>query len=242
MERLQKVIANYGYCSRRKAEELILANKVYVNGKLVNELGTKVDSNDKILIDGVLINNEVKKVYYLLNKPSGYICSLSDECDRKIVTDLIETKERIYPVGRLDYDTTGLLILTNDGELANILMHPSNEVVKVYKATIDGILTTEEIYKLKDGLVIEGIKVKPERLKIKKKNVNKQTQIIEIGIVEGRNHIVKRLFEQLGYKVIKLKRERYAFLDVLDLKIGEYRKLTLNEVKRLYELKMKKTR
>ena len=242
MERLQKVIANYGYCSRRKAEELILANKVYVNGKLVNELGTKVDSNDKILIDGVLINNEVKKVYYLLNKPSGYICSLSDECDRKIVTDLIEVKERIYPVGRLDYDTTGLLILTNDGELANILMHPSNEVVKVYKATIDGILTTEEIYKLKDGLVIDGVKVKPERLKIKKKNVNKKTQIIEIGIVEGRNHIVKRLFEELGYKVIKLKRERYAFLDVEDLKIGEYRKLTLNEVKRLYELKMKKTR
>lgn len=241
MERLQKVIANYGYCSRRKAEELILANKVYVNGKLVNELGTKVDSSDKILIDGVLINNEVKKVYYLINKPSGYICSLSDELDRKIVTDLIDTSERIYPVGRLDYDTTGLLILTNDGELANILMHPSNEVVKVYRATIDGILTTEEIYKLKDGLVIDGVKVIPERLKLKKKNINKKKQIIEIGIVEGRNHIVKKLFEQLGYKVIKLKRERYAFLDVDDLKIGEYRKLTLNEVKKLYDLKIKKT-
>lgn len=241
MERLQKVIANYGYCSRRKAEELILADKVYVNGKLVNELGTKVDSNDKILIDGVLINNDVKKVYYLLNKPSGYICSLNDDKNRKIVTDLIDTPERIYPVGRLDYDTTGLLILTNDGELANILMHPSNEVVKVYKATIDGILTTEQIYKLKDGIVIDGVKVIPERLKIKKKNSFKKTEIIEIGIVEGRNHIVKKIFEELGYKVIKLKREKYAFLDVDDLKIGEYRKLTINEVKKLYDLKMKKT-
>lgn len=241
MERLQKVIANYGYCSRRKAEELILADKVYVNGKLVNELGTKVDSNDKILIDGVLINNDVKKVYYLLNKPSGYICSLNDDKNRKIVTDLIDTPERIYPVGRLDYDTTGLLILTNDGELANILMHPSNEVIKVYKATIDGILTTEQIYKLKDGIVIDGVKVIPERLKIKKKNSFKKTEIIEIGIVEGRNHIVKKIFEELGYKVIKLKREKYAFLDVDDLKIGEYRKLTINEVKKLYDLKMKKT-
>lgn len=241
MERLQKVIANYGYCSRRKAEELILADKVYVNGKLVNELGTKVDSKDKILIDGVLINNDIKKVYYLLNKPSGYICSLSDEKNRKIVTDLIDTPERIYPVGRLDYDTTGLLILTNDGELANILMHPSNEVIKVYKATIDGILATEQIYKLKAGIVIDGVKVIPERLKIKKKNSLKKTEIIEIGIVEGRNHIVKKIFEELGYKVIKLKREKYAFLDVDDLKIGEYRKLTINEVKKLYDLKMKKT-
>lgn len=242
MERLQKVIANYGYCSRRKAEELILAGKVSVNGNIVKELGTKVDNKDKIVIDGVLINNEVKKVYYLLNKPSGYICSLNDEFDRKIVTDLIDCSERIYPVGRLDYDTTGLLILTNDGELANILMHPSNEVVKVYKATIDGILTTEEIYKLKDGLSIDGVKVIPERLEIKKKNLNKKTEIVEIGIVEGRNHIVKKLFEHLGYNVIKLKRERYAFLDVEDLKIGEYRKLTLNEVKKLYDLKMKKIR
>lgn len=240
MERLQKVIANSGYCSRRKAEELILAGKVYVDGKKVTELGTKVSGGEVIVVDGVTLQKEIKKVYYLLNKPSGYICSLNDEKGRNVVTDLIETKERIYPVGRLDYDTTGLLILTNDGEFANILMHPSNEVEKVYKATIDSILTTEEIYALKDGIVVDDIKVVPSRVKIRKKNTNKNTQVVEIGIVEGRNHIVKRIFEEMGHKVIKLKREKYAFLELEEMPVGRYRTLTINEVKKLYNLKKNK--
>lgn len=237
MERLQKVIANSGYCSRRKAEELILKGKVSVNGNVVSELGTKVSLEDAIMVEGKVLKQNVKKVYYLLNKPSGYICSLSDEKGRKIVTDLIEEKERIYPVGRLDYDTTGVLLLTNDGEFANLLSHPSNNVLKTYKATIDGILTTEQIYELKNGIEIDGVKVVPDKVKIKKKNVNKNTEIIQLSIVEGRNHIVKRIFEKLGYKVIKLKREQYAFLDVEDLRVGEYRSLTLNEIKRLKNLK-----
>lgn len=237
MERLQKVIANSGYCSRRKAEELILMGKVSVNGNVVSELGTKVSLEDAIMVEGKVLKQNVKKVYYLLNKPSGYICSLSDEKGRKIVTDLIEEKERIYPVGRLDYDTTGVLLLTNDGEFANLLSHPSNNVLKTYKATIDGILTTEQIYELKNGIEIDGVKVVPDKVKIKKKNVNKNTEIIQLSIVEGRNHIVKRIFEKLGYKVIKLKREQYAFLDVEDLRVGEYRSLTLNEIKRLKNLK-----
>lgn len=240
MERLQKVIANSGYCSRRKAEELILAGKVYVDGKKVTELGTKVSGGEVIVVDGVTLQKEIKKVYYLLNKPSGYICSLNDEKGRNVVTDLIETKERIYPVGRLDYDTTGVLILTNDGEFANILMHPSNEVEKVYKATIDSILTTEEIYALKEGIVVDDIKVVPSRVKIRKKNTNKNTQVVEIGIVEGRNHIVKRIFEEMGHKVIKLKREKYAFLGLEEMPVGSYRTLTINEVKKLYNLKKNK--
>jgi len=237
MERLQKVIAASGYTSRRKAEELIVDGKVAVNGVIVTELGTKVGNDDVITINGVAISKEVNKVYYLLNKPSGYICSLSDEKGRKIVTDLIDTKERIYPVGRLDYDTTGLLILTNDGDFANVLMHPSNNVEKVYRATINGILTTEEIYKIKDGVVIDGVKVVPTKFKIKNKNDNKNTSVIILGITEGRNHIVKRVFESLDHKVIKLKRESYAFLTLDDLRVGEYRKLSLKEVKKLSALK-----
>jgi len=237
MERLQKVIANSGYTSRRKAEELILKGKVVVNGEVVRELGTKVEPSDVILVEGVELNREVKKVYYLLNKPRGYICSLSDEKGRKTVDSLIDSDERIYPVGRLDYDTTGLLILTNDGELANILMHPSNNVEKVYIAKIEGILTTEEIYKLKGGIVVDGVKCIPKRVKIRKKDINKNNEIVEITIIEGRNHIVKNIFKELGHDVMKLKRERYAFLDVNGLQSGEYRMLDMKEVKKLYSLK-----
>jgi len=239
-ERLQKVIANSGYTSRRKAEDLILSGRVSVNGKKVMELGTKVNDEDIITIDGKLLKKEERKVYYLLNKPAGYICSLSDEKGRKVVTDLIEGDIRVYPIGRLDYDTTGLLLLTNDGELTNILAHPSNNVEKTYKATIDGILNVDEIYKLKDGIEIDGIKVIPTRVKVKKKNNNKNKQIVEISIVEGRNHIVKRVFESIGHPVLKLKRLRYANLNVDDLRYGEYRELSLKEVKELYALKKSK--
>lgn len=239
MERLQKVIANSGYCSRRKAEELILKGQVYVNGEMVTELGTKVIGNETIVVEGVTLNKNTRKEYYLLNKPRGYICSLKDDKGRKVVTELINTRERIYPVGRLDYDTTGVLLLTNDGEFANILMHPSNEVEKTYLAIIEGIMTTEEIYKLKDGVIIEGIKVVPKRLKVKKKDLEKNRSKVEITIVEGRNHIVKKMFEAVGHPVNKLTRERLAFLDVKGLQSGEYRYLTSEEVNQLMKLKRK---
>ena len=238
MERLQKVIANAGVTSRRKAEELILDGKVKVNGKVVTELGVKVDDGDAIVVNGKPLPKVDKKVYYLLNKPSGYICSLSDEKGRKVVTDLIEDKSiRVYPVGRLDYDTTGLLILTNDGDFANMLSHPSNNVEKLYRVTIDGLLTADEIYALKDGIDIDGVKVIPTRVKIKKRNLNKKTEIVEFGIVEGRNHIVKRVFDSINHPVLKLKRESYAFLNVNDLQIGQYRDLNPKEIKQLKELK-----
>ena len=238
MERLQKVIANAGVTSRRKAEELILDGKVKVNGKVVTELGVKVDDSDAIVVNGKPLPKVDKKVYYLLNKPSGYICSLSDEKGRKVVTDLIEDKSiRVYPVGRLDYDTTGLLILTNDGDFANMLSHPSNNVEKLYRVTIDGLLTADEIYALKDGIDIDGVKVIPTRVKIKKRNLNKKTEIVEFGIVEGRNHIVKRVFDSINHPVLELKRESYAFLNVNDLQIGQYRDLNPKEIKKLKELK-----
>lgn len=233
MERLQKVIANYGYCSRRKAEELIKNGKVYVNGKKICELGVKVTNSDDIVVNNIHLQ-EPKKVYYLLNKPRNIICSTSDEKKRKTVVDLIKTDLRIYPIGRLDYDTTGLLILTNDGQLANKLMHPKNKIQKTYIAKLNKIIAIEDYYKIKQGLFIEGRKVYPSHLKLKSKDKAKNTCLIEIGIIEGRNHIVKKIFKLLGYEVVKLKREGYDFLTLGSLKSGEYRELSIKEVKKLY--------
>lgn len=236
MERLQKVIAECGYASRRKAEELIKTGHVYVNGEKVTVLGTKVNGNDDIVIDGVHLNKEEKETY-ILYKPAGYVSTVNDDKKRKTVVDLIDTDKRIYPIGRLDYDTTGLLLLTNDGELANTLMHPSNHVEKTYIAKLDKIITVEDIYKLKNGVVIDGIKCLPTRVKLKHKNDN--TSTVEITIVEGRNHIVKRVFSEIGYKVVKLKRTTYAFLTLDNLKEMDYRKLTVKEVKKLYNYENK---
>ena len=212
MERLQKVIASYGYASRRKAEDLIRHGKVLVNGKVITELGTKVETNDIISIDGVIINKDVKHEYYLLNKPRQVISSVTDKEGRITVTDLINTDARIYPVGRLDYDTTGLIILTNDGDFANMLMHPSYEVEKTYVAKLNKILDKDDINKLKKGIVIDNRKVEIKRFKVRKKDNEKNTSIIELTIVEGRNHIVKRIFESMHIDVMKLSRVGYSFL------------------------------
>lgn len=233
MERLQKVIANYGYCSRRKAEELIKNKKVYVNGKLITEMGVKVSSNDDIVVNNIHLKQQ-KKVYYLLNKPRGIICSAHDDKGRKTVVDLIKTNLRIYPIGRLDYDTTGLILLTNDGELSQKLMHPKNNIEKLYVAKLNKIIRMEDYYKIKKGLEIEGRKVFPTKLKIRSKDKEKDTCIIDIGIIEGRNHIVKKIFLSLGYDVVKLKRESYDFLTLGNLKSGEYRELSIKEVHKLY--------
>ena len=233
MERLQKVIANYGYCSRRKAEELIKNKKVYVNGKLITEMGVKVSLNDDIVVNNIHLKQQ-KKVYYLLNKPRGIICSAHDDKGRKTVVDLIKTNLRIYPIGRLDYDTTGLILLTNDGELSQKLMHPKNNIEKLYVAKLNKIISMEDYYKIKKGIEIEGRKVFPTKLKIRSKDKEKDTCIIDIGIIEGRNHIVKKIFLSLGYDVVKLKRESYDFLTLGNLKSGEYRELSIKEVHRLY--------
>lgn len=237
MERLQKVIANSGYCSRRKAEELIKSGKVFVNGERITELGTKVSGNDAITINGEAIKLEEDKVYYLLNKPRGVISSVSDDKDRKTVVDLIDTKKRIYPVGRLDYDTTGLIILTNDGGLANTLMHPSNSIEKKYVAKLNKFFEISDLKKLEKGIDIDGVKCVPTRVKIKTNNKVKDFSIVEISIVEGRNHIIKRVFMELGYLVDKLSRVEYAFLNLKGLQSGEYRELSTKEVKKLYEYK-----
>lgn len=238
MERLQKVIANAGYVSRRKAEELILKGKVTVNGKIVRELGTKVTPGDVVEVDGTVISQkDVKKEYYLLNKPRGVVTTTSDDKGRKTVVDLIETSARIYPVGRLDYDTTGALILTNDGELANILMHPSNGVPKKYVAKLNKCFAINDLKTLEKGVMVDGVMCKPTRVKIKKNDSDKDYSIVEITIIEGRNHIVKRVFKELGYLVDKLSRVSYGFLDVSKMKSGDYRELSIKEVKKLYDYK-----
>lgn len=236
MERLQKIIANSGMCSRRKAEELILSGKVKVDGVVVTELGVKASDKSSIEVNGNLISREEKE-YYLLNKPRGVLTTTSDDKNRKTVVDLIDTDKRIYPVGRLDYDTTGVLLLTNDGELTNILNHPSSEVSKVYVAKIDGIVEPYRVKKLEQGVMVDGVKTSRARIRIKKLDKKNDASYIEITIHEGKNHQVKKMFEAIGYRVVKLKRERYAFLDVNSLKSGEYRKLTTKEVKSLYALK-----
>lgn len=237
MERLQKVIANSGFCSRRKAEEYIKQGKVYVNNQKVTEMGSKVSDEDEIEVDGVNITSKEEKEYYLLYKPEKTISSVKDEKNRQTVLDLIPTKARIYPVGRLDYNTTGLLLLTNDGNLTNILTHPSHQVEKIYLAKVEGVVTPEEFMRLKKGITVENRKVIPTYVKLKKTNKESNTTSLLIGIVEGRNHIVKKLMQQLNHPVIKLKRETYAFLTLEGLRPGQTRKLTIKEVKKLYALK-----
>ena len=235
MERLQKIIAESGITSRRKAEELIKEGKVFVNGKLVIELGFKVEDKDQIMIDGIVLEEE-QKAYNLLNKPRGVVSTTSDEKGRKTIVSLIDTDIRIFPIGRLDYDTTGLIILTNDGELSNLLMHPKNNIEKTYIAKINGKLLPNELMSLKKGVVIDNIKTKKSKVKIKNYDKNTDTSIIEITITEGRNHQVKKMFERVNHKVLKLKREKYAFLTLEGLSSKDYRTLTIKEVQKLYNL------
>ena len=236
MERLLKIIAESGYTSRRKAEELIKQGKVFVNGVKVTELGTKASFGDIITVNGVTLQKS-DYVYFLLNKPRGIISSAKDEKDRKTVVDLIDTDKRIYPIGRLDYDTTGLILLTNDGELTNLLTHPKNKVPKKYVAKLNRYMEIEDLKKLEKGVEVEGRVCTPTRVKLKKNDLIKNYAIVEITIIEGRNHIIKKVFENMGYLVDKLTRTEYAFLKVDKLRSGEYRNLTIKEVKKLYEYK-----
>ena len=235
MERLQKYLSACGVASRRKSEELILAGKVKVNGKIVKELGVKVSDNDDIEVNGVFVKKEEKE-YYILNKPEKVICSVSDDKGRMTVIDFIDTKEKIFPVGRLDYDTTGLLLLTNDGEITNKLTHPSGSIEKTYYVKADGIMNIDEIKQLEKGILLDGVMTKKAKAKLKKIDKRNRKSHVEITITEGRNHQVKNMFAALNHKVLKLKRIKYAFFDLeeLNLSLGESRKLTIKEVKRLY--------
>ena len=235
-EILQKILSSSGYCSRRKAEELITKGLVEVNGEVVTKLGTTVKKGDVITVEGNILDNSKAYEYYLLNKPKGVVTTTNDEKGRKTVVDLIDTKTRIYPVGRLDYDTTGALILTNDGELANMLMSPSSQVDKTYIAKVEGEVTIPSIQALRKGVMIDGRKTGKARVKLKSIDKKKNTSLVELTIHEGRNHQVKKMFEVLGYKVTKLRREKYANLNLKGLMPGEYRSLSVKEVKILYSL------
>ena len=236
MERVQKVISNLGYTSRRNAEKLIDDGKVLINDRLAL-IGDKVSNKDVIKIDGIVLDRtEKEKVYFLLNKPRGVVSTVTDDKKRKTIVSLIETTKRIYPIGRLDYDTTGVIILTNDGMLTNKLLHPKNNIDKVYLVKVDGLITGKDIYKLKNGVVIDGRKTSKSRVKLKKINKKTKTSLVEITIHEGRNHQVKKMFESIGYAVLKLSRIKFAFLDCKGLKSGEYRELTIKEIKKLYSL------
>ncbi|WP_047985409.1 pseudouridine synthase [Ornithinibacillus californiensis] len=235
-ERLQKVIAQSGVTSRRKAEKLILEGKVKVNNKVVKELGTKVSPDDKIEVEGIPLEKEIP-VYYLLYKPRGVISSVKDEKGRKVVTDFFpDVEERIYPVGRLDYDTSGILLLSNDGEFANKIMHPKFGVEKVYVAKIKGIPSKIELAQLRKGVRDKGEVLKAIRYRVISTDKKKNVSVLELTLREGKNRHVRRMMEQLGYPVLKLKRERYGLLTLDGLRIGEYRKLNPKEVKQMLNL------
>ena len=236
MERLQKVIAQSGVTSRRKAEQLITDGKVYVNGKKVTELGTKVEPHqDEVVVNGIPLEKE-EPVYFLLYKPTGVISSVSDDRGRKVVVDYINAEQRVFPVGRLDSDTSGLMLLTNDGDFANILMHPKYNVYKTYVAKVQGIPSRETLKNLEKGVVLDDGKTAPAKVKVTRTDQRKNTSIVELSIREGKNRQVRRMLEAVGHNVLKLKRETYGFLDLKGLNAGEYRELKPHEVKQLREM------
>ncbi|CAM2803747.1 pseudouridine synthase [Paenibacillus sediminis] len=234
MERLQKILAQAGIASRRKCEELILAGKVQVNGETVTTLGTKADpAVDEITVNGKSISSE-KKVYLLFNKPKGVITSASDPQGRKIVTDYLKgINERVYPVGRLDYDTEGLLILTNDGEFANLLTHPRHHVPKTYLATVKGVPHGTSLDKLKQGIMLDDGMTSPAEVEYQDVDLDNKQSTIKITIHEGRNRQVRRMFDAINHPVIKLKRIAFGDLILGNLKRGTYRHLTKEEVEQL---------
>ena len=241
MERLQKVIAQAGVTSRRKAEALIVAGRVKVDGKVVRELGVKVKGNQTIEVDGVSITKE-DKVYFLLNKPKNTLCTVTDDRERSTVVDIINTDKRIYPVGRLDFDTTGLLILTNDGEFSNELTHPRYHIAKTYEATINGIMTLDQIKSIQRGIMLEDGMTMPAKLEVKMTNPVKKISALEIKISEGKNRQVKRMFEHFGFEVIRLHRKKVGNINLKGLNQGDYRILKPFEVVSLRAMANEKKR
>ena len=241
--RLQKYIADCGITSRRKAEELIKQGKVKVNGKVITELGTKINpKKDIILYNNKEIKNKEKYVYILLNKPIGYVTTVKDQFNRNSVLDLVKVKERIVPVGRLDMYTSGALILTNDGDFVYKVTHPKHEIDKTYTVTIKGIVTNEEVEKLRKGVKIEEKQdlgnletyiTKPAKVKILKIDKEKNQSRLEIIIHEGKNRQVRKMCEAINHKVLALHRSEIAGIGVKDIELGKWRYLKDNEIKSL---------
>ncbi|HSB34270.1 MAG TPA: pseudouridine synthase [Nitrospirota bacterium] len=239
LERIQKIISAAGIASRRAAEQLILDGRVRVNGKVVTELGTKADAaKDHIKVDGKLINPRQPLTYIMLNKPAGYVTTMSDPEGRPTVQDLLKgIRIRVYPVGRLDYNTEGLLLLTNDGDFAHLITHPKHEFPKTYRAKVKGVLEDRQIDELEKGIYLDDGKTAPA--KVKKLSKEEANSWLEITIHEGRKRQVRRMFDRVGHSVIKLKRVRTGNLVLGDLPEGSFRYLTPDEVQAMKELATK---
>ena len=234
-ERLQKFIASCGVTSRRKAEELILQGKVSVNGEAITELGFKVDTDkDKVCVEGRLIKAVENKIYIKLNKPTGYVTTVKDQFDRKCVIDLINIPDRIYPIGRLDYDTSGLLLLTNDGDLSNRLMHPRYKVYKTYIARVNGRLNATDVGWLRHGIKIEDYTTAPAIVDVVKTDGVQTT--VKISIYEGKNRQVRKMLAAVGKTVISLKRVSFGNIELQDLPIGSWKHLDKKEIEYLKTL------
>lgn len=228
-ERLQKYMANCGIASRRKCEEIILEGKVKVNGVLVNEVGIKIDPlKDIVEYDGKVISKEENKVYIMLNKPEGYISSVKDEKGRVTILDIVKVNERIYPIGRLDYDSSGLLLLTNDGEIYNKIIHPRVEIIKKYIAVVKGEVTGKDIQKFEIGIDIGGYITAPAEFKVI--SFDKGVSTVEIGIHEGKNRQIRKMCAALHHEVLSLKRISIGKIKLGYLKRGEYRYLEKEEL------------
>ena len=232
-ERLQKLLSGAGIASRRKSEELILAGRVKVNGETVRELGIKADfGKDRIEVDGKLIQRKERKIYVLLNKPCGYVCTVDDELGRPTVLDLLpDWGVRLYPVGRLDMDTSGLLIITNDGKMTNAILHPSREINKIYRAEVKGVPTDEQLSLLRRGLVLEDERFAPAKIRLL--SPKGRDSVWEIIIHEGKKRQIRRMFKAIKHPVIKLERTNIDFLSTKGLKEGEWRFLKKEELRRL---------
>jgi pseudouridine synthase len=240
-QRLQKIIAEAGITSRRKAEELIVQGRVSVNGQVVSELGSKADpARDRIAVDGKPLKRSRRRLYLLLNKPPGYVSTVSDPQHRPTVISLVRNvRDRVYPVGRLDFHSSGLMLLTNDGELANFLMSPKSGVPRTYQVKLEGQAAEADIKKLETGIVLDGRRTAPCQIRLL---ASDEKPWYEITLVEGRYHQVRRMFERIGQEVLKLKRVRIAFLTDQGLERGRFRELTPAEVERLRKWKGQKER
>lgn len=237
-ERLQKFIANQGICSRRKAEEYITSGRIKVNGNVIMELGTKIDPNkDVVEVDGKKISNIAgKKVYILLNKPIGYVTTTRDQFNRNTVLDLVNVKEKVLPVGRLDMYTSGAIILSNDGDFIYKITHPKYEVEKTYNVTLKGQVTDEEIEQLRNGVQIENYVTGKAKVKILRIDKEKDLSRVEIIIHEGKNREVRKMCEAIGRKVLALHRTKIGNISVKDLRLGTWRYLKPNEIKSLLDI------
>ena len=235
-ERLQKILAEAGIASRRKSEELIKAGRVAVNGKTVTEMGTKAFPDDDITVDGKPIRKE-EHVYYLLDKPAGFICTLKDDKGRKTIRECMpDVKERIFPVGRLDYDTTGLIIMTNDGDFANRMMHPRYHLPKTYEVAVNGILTDQMLKMLENGIELNDGMTLPAEVVLLSRRQSTNKTVIQITIREGRNRQIKRMMEYFHCEVTRLNRIRYGCLEIGHMRQGDYRKLRSYEVRKLIHM------